>query len=203
VDGTVEAVVEVGDVLRPDAFRAVDHLRRLGVCPVLASGDRAAPVNAVAKELGIAETHAECAPDDKAALVARLRSEGRRVAFIGDGVNDAAALAGADLGIALGDGTDAAAAAADITLVRADLHAVADAVRLSRRTLTTIRANLTWAFAYNAVTLPLAATGWLDPMPAAVAMSASSLLVVANSLRLRSWSPTPGAGGRGRPRRLA
>ncbi|WP_237405291.1 heavy metal translocating P-type ATPase [Actinacidiphila reveromycinica] len=199
VDGTPEAVVEIGDVLRPDAYRAVDHLRRLGVHPVLASGDRPGPVRAVAEHLDISRVHAGCSPDGKAELVARLRAEGRRVAFIGDGVNDAAALARADLGIALGDGTAAAAAAADITLVRADLHAVADAVRLARRTRGTIRANLTWAFAYNAVTLPLAATGWLDPMPAAVAMSASSLLVVGNSLRLRSWNPAPPAarsGGR-------
>jgi Cu+-exporting ATPase len=202
VDGAAEAVVEIGDALRPDAFRAVDHLRRLGVRPVLASGDRPGPVCAVAAHLGISEAHAGCSPDGKAELVARLRAEGRRVAFIGDGVNDAAALAGADLGIALGEGTAAAAAAADITLVRTDLHAVADAVRLARRTLGTIRANLVWAFAYNAVTLPLAATGRLDPMPAAVAMSASSLLVVGNSLRLRSWRPARGGrGGRGGGRR--
>ena len=206
VDDTAEAVIEIGDVLRPDAYRAVDHLRRLGVQPVLASGDRPGPVRAVAEHLDISQVHARCSPGDKADLVTRLRAEGRRVAFIGDGVNDAAALARADLGIALGDGTDAAAAAADITLVRADLHAVGDAVRLARRTLTTIRANLTWAFAYNVVTLPLAATGWLDPMPAAVAMSVSSLLVVTNSLRLRSWSPaghTRTTGERRRPRRLA
>ncbi|WP_328470637.1 heavy metal translocating P-type ATPase [Streptomyces sp. NBC_00448] len=206
VDGTAEAVVEIGDVLRPDAYRAVDHLRRLGVHPVLASGDRPGPVRAVAEHLDITQVHAQRSPADKAELVARLRDEGHRVAFIGDGVNDAAALARADLGIALGDGTAAAAAAADITLVRTDLHAVADAVLLARRTLTTIRANLTWAFAYNVVTLPLAATGWLDPMPAAVAMSVSSLLVVTNSLRLRSWSPSGqerATGERRRPRRLA
>ncbi|WP_407562889.1 heavy metal translocating P-type ATPase [Streptomyces sp. 184] len=186
VDGETEAVIEVGDVLRPDSFRAVDRLRRLGVRPVLASGDRDAPVRAVAAELRIAETHARCTPEDKAALVRRLRAEGHRVAMVGDGVNDAAALAGADLGIALGSGTDVAAGAADVTLVRRDIDAMADAVRLARRTMGTIRANLVWAFGYNAVTVPLAAVGLLTPMLAAAAMSASSLLVVGNSLRLRT-----------------
>ncbi|MFF7159728.1 heavy metal translocating P-type ATPase [Streptomyces sp. NPDC008139] len=189
VDGVPEAVVALGDPLRSDAYRAVDHLRRLGVRPVLATGDRKAPAVAVADALTITDVHAGLTPADKAALVAELRSRGHRVAVLGDGVNDAAALASADLGIAMGTGTDAAAAAADVTLVRADIHAVADAVRLARRTMATIRANLVWAFAYNLVTVPLAATGWLDPMLAAVAMSASSLLVVANSLRLRTWQP--------------
>jgi Cu+-exporting ATPase len=195
VDGVPEAVIEVGDALRADAYRAVEHLRRLGVTPVLASGDREAPARAVATALGITRVHAGCTPRDKARLVERLRADGHRVAVVGDGVNDAAALAAADLGIALGDGTEAAAAAADVTLVRADIHAIADAVRLARRTITTIRANLGWALAYNLVTLPLAATGWLDPMLAAVAMSASSLLVVGNSLRLRSWQPSPALRG--------
>jgi len=198
VDGVPEAVVAFGDVLRPGAYRAVDHLRRLGVRPVLATGDRAAPAQAVADALGIPRVHAGLSPAGKATLVAELRSQGRRVAVLGDGVNDAAALAAADLGIAMGSGTDAAAAAADVTLVRGDIQAVADAVRLARRTMATIRANLSWAFAYNLVTLPLAATGWLDPMLAAVAMSASSLLVVANSLRLRTWDPAPARAGRTR-----
>ncbi|MEU6854638.1 heavy metal translocating P-type ATPase [Actinacidiphila alni] len=191
VDGVPEAIVALGDPLRGDAYRAVDHLRRLGVRPVLATGDRPAPAEAVAAGLGIDDVHAGLTPAGKAALVAELRARGRRVAVLGDGVNDAAALAAADLGIAMGTGTDAAAAASDVTLVRGDIGAVADAVRLARRTMATIRANLAWAFTYNLVTVPLAATGWLDPMVAAVAMSASSLLVVANSLRLRTWRPAP------------
>ncbi|BDM69040.1 carbonate dehydratase [Streptomyces nigrescens] len=203
VDGTPEAVLAVGDALRPDSYRAVDHLRRLGLRPVLATGDRAATARAVAGHLAITELHADVTPEDKAALVTTLQQQGARVAVVGDGVNDAAALALADLGIAMGSGTDAAIGAADVTLVREDLQAVADAVRLARRTLGTIRANLVWAFGYNLVTVPLAAVGLLNPMLAAAAMSASSLLVVGNSLRLRAWQPgggpaRPGRGGTGR-----
>ncbi|GAA5615657.1 cadmium-translocating P-type ATPase [Streptomyces platensis] len=189
VDGTPEAVLAVGDTLRPDSYRAVDRLRRLGLRPVLATGDRAATARAVAGHLAITEIHAEARPEDKAALVTTLKEQGGRVAVVGDGVNDAAALALADLGIAMGGGTDAAIGAADVTLVREDLQAIADAVHLARRTLGTIRGNLVWAFGYNLVTLPLAAVGLLSPMPAAAAMSASSLLVVGNSLRLRAWRP--------------
>ncbi|NGO73614.1 HAD-IC family P-type ATPase, partial [Streptomyces boncukensis] len=189
VDGAAEALLAVGDVLRAGSYRAVDRMRRLGITPVLATGDRAATARAAAAELGVREVHAALSPEDKADLVSRLRTAGHRVAVIGDGVNDAAALARADLGIAMGCGTDAAIGAADVTLARAGIEAVADAVRLARRTLGTIRANLAWAFGYNAVTLPLAATGWLNPMVAAAAMSVSSLLVVANSLRLRTWTP--------------
>lgn len=191
VDGFDEALISLGDVLRPGSYRAVDRLRRLGVEPVLATGDREATARAVARELGITEVHAHCTPEGKAALVRELRGGGRRVAVIGDGVNDAAALAEADLGIAMGSGTDVAIGAADVTLVRGDIEAVADAVRLARRTLATIRLNLVWAFGYNAVTVPLAAVGLLGPMLAAAAMSASSVLVVANSLRLRTWQPAP------------
>lgn len=191
VDGFDEALIALGDVLRPGSYRAVDRLRRLGVEPVLATGDRAATARAVARELGITEVHAHCTPEGKASLVRELRGGGRRVAVIGDGVNDAAALAEADLGIAMGSGTDVAIGAADVTLVRGDIEAVADAVRLARRTLATIRLNLVWAFGYNAVTVPLAAVGLLGPMLAAAAMSASSVLVVANSLRLRTWQPAP------------
>lgn len=191
VDGFDEALIALGDVLRPGSYRAVDRLRRLGVEPVLATGDREATARAVARELGITQVHAHCTPEGKAALVRELRSGGRRVAVIGDGVNDAAALAEADLGIAMGSGTDVAIGAADVTLVRGDIEAVADAVRLARRTLATIRLNLVWAFGYNAVTVPLAAVGLLGPMLAAAAMSASSLLVVANSLRLCTWHPAP------------
>jgi Cu+-exporting ATPase len=177
----------------------VERLRRLGLRPVLATGDREAPARAVAQALGIDEVHARCSPEDKAELVRRLREEGCRVAVVGDGVNDAAALAGADLGIAMGSGTDVAIGAADLTLVRGDIEALVDAVGLARRTLGTIRANLLWAFGYNVVTVPLAMVGLLNPMLAAAAMSVSSVLVVANSLRLRGWQPqrAPG-GGRGR-----
>ncbi|MEV5981163.1 heavy metal translocating P-type ATPase [Streptomyces sp. NPDC052114] len=201
VDGVPEALLAVGDLVRPGSYRAVDRLRRLGVRPVLATGDRAATARAVAAHLGIDEVHARRTPEEKAALVGELRERGRRVAVIGDGVNDAAALARADLGIAMGTGTDVAMGAADVTLVRGDIEAVADAVLLARRTLRTIRGNLLWAFGYNAVTLPLAAVGLLNPMVAAAAMSASSLLVVGNSLRLRTWRPTrgPAAGVARRP----
>lgn len=189
IDGVGRALVGLGDVPRPGSYRAVERLRRLGVEPVLATGDREAPAAAVASSLGIARFHARCSPEDKAALVGRLRDGGRCVAVVGDGVNDAVALAGADLGIALGSGTDVAIGAADVTLVRGDVEAVADAVRLARRTLATIRVNLVWAFGYNLVTVPLAAVGLLNPMVAAAAMSASSLLVVGNSLRLRGRDP--------------
>ncbi|MFG3407415.1 heavy metal translocating P-type ATPase [Streptomyces sp. NPDC048142] len=198
VDGVPAAIVEVADLVRPGSYRAVDRLRRLGVRPVLATGDRAAVARAVAEDLGIAEVHARCTPQDKAELVRGLRAEGRRVAVVGDGVNDAAALAGADLGIAMGTGTDVAIGAADVTLVRGDIEALADAVRLARHTLGTIRTNLVWAFGYNAVTMPLAMVGLLNPMVAAVAMSLSSVLVVANSLRLRTWQPAPARQPRGR-----
>ncbi|EST34382.1 heavy metal translocating P-type ATPase [Streptomyces roseochromogenus] len=190
VDGVAEALIEVGDVVRPGSYRAVDRLRRLGVRPVLATGDREAPARAVASGLGIDEVRARCTPEGKAGLVRELQEQGYRVAVIGDGVNDAAALAGADLGIAMGSGTDVAIGAADVTLVRGDIEALADAVRLARRTLGTIRSNLVWAFGYNAVTVPLAMVGLLNPMLAAAAMSASSLLVVGNSLRLRAWQPS-------------
>lgn len=198
VDGVDEALIVLGDVLRPGSYRAVDRLRRLGVEPVLATGDREATAEAVAAELGITEVHARCTPEGKADLVRRLREEDRRVAVIGDGVNDAAALAGADLGIAMGSGADVAIGAADVTLVRGDIESVADAIGLARRTLGTIRTNLIWAFGYNVVTVPLAAVGWLNPMVAAAAMSVSSLLVVGNSLRLRGWRPSraPGSGAR-------
>ncbi|GGS15424.1 carbonate dehydratase [Streptomyces aureoverticillatus] len=198
VDDVVEAVVAVGDVLRAGSYRAVDRLRRLGVEPVLATGDRPAVAHAVAAELGIGEVYAGCTPEDKAELVGRLRGAGRRVAVLGDGVNDAAALARADLGIAMGCGSDAAIGAADVTLVAGDIGAAAVAVRLARRTLATIRANLVWAFGYNALAVPLAAVGRLGPMTAAVAMSLSSLLVVGNSLRLRTWEPVPRSAARGR-----
>lgn len=193
VDGVTVALIAVGDVVRPGSYRAVDRLRRLGVRPVLATGDREAPARAVASQLAIDTVHSACSPEDKAALVAALRADGHSVAVVGDGVNDAAALASADLGIAMGGGTDVAIGAADVTLVRGDIEALADAVRLSRTTLATIRANLVWAFGYNVVLVPLAMVGLLNPMLAAAAMSLSSVLVVANSLRLRTWQPVPTA----------
>ncbi|NEA38757.1 heavy metal translocating P-type ATPase [Streptomyces sp. SID11385] len=196
VDGRPEALLALGDVVRPGSYHAVDRLRRLGVRPVLATGDEEKPARAVAAALGITETYARCTPERKAGLVRALRDEGRRVAVVGDGVNDAAALAGADLGIAMGTGTDVAIGAADVTLVRDDIEALADAVRLSRRTLATIRGNLLWAFGYNVVTIPLAMVGLLDPMLAAAAMSLSSVLVVLGSLRLRRWQPAPAAARR-------
>ncbi|GAA3876324.1 heavy metal translocating P-type ATPase [Streptomyces lacrimifluminis] len=191
IDGRPVAVLAVGDSLRPSSDHAVLQLQVLGIEPILVTGDSPTAAHAVAEQVGIEEVHAGITPEGKADIVARLQAEGRRVAVIGDGVNDAAALASADLGIAMGGGTDAAIGAADITLVREDMQAVVEAVRLTRRTLTTIRANLIWAFGYNVVTVPLAATGWLNPMFAAVAMSASSVLVVTNSLRLRAHRAAP------------
>ncbi|WP_431784284.1 heavy metal translocating P-type ATPase [Streptomyces chumphonensis] len=192
-DARPVAVLALGDTLRPDAYRTVDTLRRQGIEPVLVSGDSRAAAEAAAREAGIRTVHAEVTPEGKAAKVAELRGRGRRVAMVGDGVNDAAALAAADLGIAMGSGTDAAIGAADFTLVHGGLRGITDAVRLTRRTLGTIRVNLLWAFGYNVVTVPLAATGWLTPMFAGLAMSASSLLVVGNSLRLRGFRPAPAA----------
>ncbi|MCZ4119457.1 heavy metal translocating P-type ATPase [Streptomyces sp. H39-S7] len=201
MDGRAVAVLAVGDTVRPSGYRAVRHLRELGIESVLLTGDGPAAAAAVAEQVGITRVHAGVAPQGKAEIIAELRASGRRVAMVGDGVNDAAALAVADLGIAMGTGTDAAIGAADITLVREDMEAVVQAVRLTRRTLRTIRVNLGWAFAYNVLTLPLAATGWLDPMFAALAMSASSVLVVGNSLRLCAPSHDTGPGSGSGPRR--
>lgn len=194
VDGVPDSVIRLADALRSDAYRAVDRLRRLGLDPVMATGDAEATARAAAGQLGITDVHAGVRPEDKAALVRKLKEDGSRVAVVGDGVNDAAALAEADLGIAMSGGADAAIGAADITLTREDIQSLPDAVHLARQTLGTIRMNLLWAFGYNLVTVPLAAVGLLNPMFAAAAMSASSLLVVGNSLRLRTWSPAPTRG---------
>ena len=177
-------VIAVADVVKPTSAEAVDRFRWLGLDPVLLTGDHEPAARAVAAEVGIDEVIANVLPQQKVAEVVRLQDAGHRVAMVGDGVNDAAALAQSDLGIALGTGTDAAIHASDLTLISGDLRAAADAIRLSRATLRTIHGNLGWAFAYNVVALPLAAVGFLNPMIAAVAMALSSLFVVTNSLRL-------------------
>ncbi|MEU7401894.1 heavy metal translocating P-type ATPase [Streptomyces sp. NPDC044948] len=187
-DGKARAVLTVADQVKPTSAEAVAMFRDLGLTPVLLTGDNQAVAQTVAKEVGIDEVIAEVLPQDKMTVVKRLQAEGRTVAMVGDGVNDAAALAQADLGLAMGTGTDAAIEASDLTLVRGDLRAAADAIRLSRRTLAIIKGNLFWAFAYNAAGLPLAALGLLNPMIAGAAMAFSSVFVVTNSLRLRGFS---------------
>ena len=189
-DGAVRALLAVADTPRPTSAEAVERLRALGLEPVLLTGDQTAPAQSVAAAVGIGTVISEVLPEDKVAEVVRLQESGKVVAMVGDGVNDAAALATADLGIAMGTGTDAAIEAADLTLVGGDLRTAADAIRLSRRTLGTIKGNLFWAFAYNVAAVPVAAMGWLNPMLAGVAMAASSLFVVSNSLRLKRFRPT-------------
>ncbi|MFF8595543.1 heavy metal translocating P-type ATPase [Streptomyces sp. NPDC015220] len=190
-DGAARAVLEVADAVKETSPEAIKRLRALGLTPILLTGDNKAVAESVAAEVGIAAEHviAEVMPQDKVDVVKRLQGEGRSVAMVGDGVNDAAALAQADLGLAMGTGTDAAIEAGDLTLVRGDLRVAADAIRLSRKTLGTIRSNLFWAFAYNVAALPLAASGLLNPMIAGAAMAFSSVFVVGNSLRLRGFQP--------------
>ncbi|MEV0528542.1 heavy metal translocating P-type ATPase [Streptomyces sp. NPDC050439] len=190
-DGEARAVLEVADAVKETSPEAIRRFRALGLTPILLTGDNKAVAASVAAEVGIApeDVIAEVMPQDKVDVVKRLQAEGRSVAMVGDGVNDAAALAQADLGLAMGTGTDAAIEAGDLTLVRGDLRAAADAIRLSRRTLGTIRSNLFWAFAYNVGALPLAAAGLLNPMIAGAAMAFSSVFVVGNSLRLRGFKP--------------
>ncbi|MPZ66735.1 MAG: heavy metal translocating P-type ATPase [Pseudonocardiaceae bacterium] len=191
-DGAARAVLVVADTVKPTSAQAIAQLRGLGLTPVLLTGDNEAVARSVAAQVGIDEVIAGVLPADKVDVVTRLHREGRSVAMVGDGINDAAALAQADLGLAMGTGTDVAIEASDLTLVRGDLTAAVDAIRLSRRTLRTIKANLFWAFAYNIAALPLAAAGLLNPMIAGAAMAFSSVFVVSNSLRLRGFRSTAG-----------
>ncbi|MCB2176397.1 MAG: heavy metal translocating P-type ATPase [Actinomycetales bacterium] len=187
-DGEVKGVLMVADTLKPTSAQAVRELVGLGLTPVLLTGDNARAAATVAGQVGITEVIADVLPQDKVDVVRRLQAEGRVVAMVGDGVNDAAALAQSDLGIAMGTGTDVAIEASDLTLVRGDLRAAVDAIRLSRRTLATIKGNLFWAFAYNTAAIPLAIAGMLNPLIAGAAMAFSSVFVVTNSLRLRRFT---------------
>jgi Cu+-exporting ATPase len=188
-DGSVRGYVGVSDTVKPTSAEAVAELRRLGLEPILLTGDHATTAASVAAEVGIDHVVSDVLPEGKVEEVRRLQHEGRVVAMVGDGVNDAPALATADLGLAMGTGTDAAMQASDLTLVRGDLRAAPDAIKLSRRVLGTIKGNLFWAFAYNVAAIPLAAAGLLNPIIAGFAMAASSLFVMGNSLRLKAYTP--------------
>ena len=188
-DSKTRAILIVADTIKPSSQNAIEQLRKLGLNPVLLTGDNKAVANSVAASVGIKEVIAEVLPADKVDVIARFQEQGSVVAMVGDGVNDAAALAKADLGLSMGTGSDAAIKAGDLTLVRGDLLSAVDAIKLSRKTLGTIKTNLFWAFAYNVAAIPLAAAGFLNPMIAGFAMALSSLFVVGNSLRLRRFNP--------------
>jgi Cu+-exporting ATPase len=191
-DGSIRAVIVVSDTIKDSSLAAITELRHLGLRPVLLTGDNERAALEVARQVGIDPNNviAEVLPADKVDVVKRLQGEGATVAMVGDGVNDAAALAQADLGLAMGTGTDVAIEASDLTLVTGDLRAAPDAIRLARATLGTIKGNLFWAFAYNVAALPLAALGLLNPLIAGAAMAFSSVFVVSNSLRLRRFNPS-------------